>query len=315
VHVTDYSNASRTMLFNINKLKWDMELLELFNIPEEILPEVRPSSEIYGYTNVLGKEVPISSDIGDQQAALFGQVCFNEGETKATYGTGTFILMNTGNERKDIEGLLTTIAWNIRGSTSYALEGSVFTTGAALQWAKDNLGIAKNYEEMEKLASSVNNNELVYFVPALTGLGAPYWDPHARGIIIGITRNTTGAHILRALFESIAFQTKDIIDLMQSIVGKKVEELKVDGGSTKSNFLLQLLADILGIKILRPKNTETTSMGAAFLAGLTVDLWKLNDIKALWSVDTYFLPKIESEKREFLYNKWKEAVKRSMSWI
>lgn len=315
-HVTDYSNASRTMLFNINKLEWDREILELLKIPESILPEVKPSSEIYGYSEALGNSIPISGDAGDQQAALFGQVAFNVGEIKATYGTGSFILMNIGNNLIRSENLLTTIAWGLeKNKITYALEGSIFITGAAVQWFRDGLRAIDVSDEIEPLASSVEDNGGVYFVPAFVGLGTPYWDPYARGLIIGITRGTTKAHIARAILESIAYQTRDVIEVMQKESGISINLLKVDGGAAKDNLLMQFQADILGIKVIRPKVMETTSMGVAMLAGLGVDLWNsLEELRRIWKVDKEFTPSMSEEKRRALYAGWKEAVKRAMGW-
>lgn len=316
-HVTDYSNASRTMLFNINKLEWDREILELLKIPESILPEVKPSSEIYGYSEALGNSIPISGDAGDQQAALFGQVAFNVGEIKATYGTGSFILMNIGNNLIRSENLLTTIAWGLeKNKITYALEGSIFITGAAVQWFRDGLRAIDVSDEIEPLASSVEDNGGVYFVPAFVGLGTPYWDPYARGLIIGITRGTTKAHIARAILESIAYQTRDVIEVMQKESGISINLLKVDGGAAKDNLLMQFQADILGIKVIRPKVMETTSMGVAMLAGLGVDLWNsLEELRRIWKVDKEFTPSMSEEKRRALYAGWKEAVKRAMGWL
>lgn len=315
-HVTDYSNASRTMLFNINKLEWDREILELLKIPESILPEVKPSSEIYGYSEALGNLIPISGDAGDQQAALFGQVAFNVGEIKATYGTGSFILMNIGNNPIRSENLLTTIAWGLeKNKVTYALEGSIFITGAAVQWFRDGLRAIDVSDEIEPLASSVEDNGGVYFVPAFVGLGAPYWDPYARGLIIGITRGTTKAHIARAILESIAYQTRDVIEVMQKESGISINSLKVDGGAAKDNLLMQFQADILGIKVIRPKVMETTSMGVAMLAGLGVGLWNsLEELRSIWKVDKEFIPSMSEEKRRALYSGWKKAVKSAMGW-
>ncbi len=318
LHVTDHTNASRTMIFNIKKLDWDPELLEILNIPEEILPEVKNSSEVYGYTDkeILGEEIPISSAVGDQQAALVGQLGVKEGVVKATYGTGTFILVNTGsNIVSDSNGLLTTIAYSRRGNITYALEGSVFVSGAAIQWLVEGLGIINSPTEAEELANRVESSEGVYVVPAFTGLGAPYWDQYARGLIIGITRRTRKEHIVRAVLEAIAYQTRDVVDIMQRSFGRKIEELRVDGGVAKNNFVLQFQADILGSRVIRPKILETTSLGAAFLAGLAVDVWKdFREIESVWSIDKIFEPKIDDELRDSLYYKWKEAVKRSLMW-
>jgi len=318
LHVTDYTNASRTMLFNITKLEWDSELLELFNIPEEILPEVKESSEIYGYTDekVFGSSVPISGDAGDQQAALFGQTCFDVGNVKSTYGTGNFILMNTGKKKpKSEHGLLTTIAYGINGDIFYALEGSVFITGAAIQWLRDGLKIIKSASETEEIAKTVPDNGGVYFVPAFVGLGAPYWDQYARGVIIGITRGTTRAHIVRAALESIAYQTKDVLDAMEHDSNAKITSVKVDGGASNNDFLMQFQADITRIEIIRPVIKETTALGAAYLAGLATDFWdSMETIKKQWKVDKVFQPKISKEMSIKLYRLWKKAVEHAKGW-
>ncbi|QGA53660.1 glycerol kinase GlpK [Sulfolobus sp. E5-1-F] len=316
VHITDYSNASRTMLFNINNLEWDSEILELLKIPENILPEVRPSSEIYGYSEVLGSSIPISGDAGDQQAALFGQVAYEVGEVKSTYGTGSFILMNIGSNPIFSENLLTTIAWGLEDKkVTYALEGSIFITGAAVQWFRDGLRAIDVSDEIEPLAASVPDTDGVYFVPAFVGLGAPYWDPYARGLIIGITRGTTKAHIARAILESIAYQTRDVIETMEKDSASKIKVLKVDGGAAKDNLLMQFQADILGIKVIRPKIMETTSMGVAMLAGLAVNYWNsLDELKQKWKIGNEFTPAMGEKERERRYRAWKEAVKRSMGW-
>lgn len=317
VHVIDYSNASRTMLFNIHTLKWDEEILAILNIPKVILPEPRPSSEVYGYTDrdVFGASVPISGDAGDQQAALFGQACFKAGMVKNTYGTGNFMLMNTGEKPYRSEGLLTTIAWGINGKVEYALEGSVFITGAAVQWLRDSLKIIEVAPEVEPLATSLASNEGVYFVPAFVGLGAPYWDQFARGLIIGITRGTRRAHLARAVLESIAYLTNDVLIEMEKDSGIKVTELRVDGGAVNNNFLMQFQADILGTKVVRPVIQETTALGAAYLAGLAVGYWRdLDEIEKMWKVDRIFEPKMGEETRKKLYAGWQEAVKRSLGW-
>ncbi|QXJ34791.1 glycerol kinase GlpK [Saccharolobus shibatae] len=316
VHVTDYSNASRTMLFNINKLEWDREILELLKIPESVLPDVKPSSQIYGYSEILGSSIPISGDAGDQQAALFGQIAYEVGEVKSTYGTGSFILMNIGNNPIFSENILTTIAWGIEDKkVTYALEGSVFITGAAVQWFRDGLRAIDVSDEIEPLAASTPDTGGVYFVPAFVGLGAPYWDPYARGLIIGITRGTTKAHIARAILESIAYQTRDVIEVMEKDSGIKINVLKVDGGAAKDNLLMQFQADILGIKVVRPRIMETTSMGVAMLAGLAVDYWNsLEELKQKWKIDKEFIPSMSEREREKRYKAWKEAVKRSMGW-
>ncbi|MEM3204358.1 MAG: glycerol kinase GlpK [Saccharolobus sp.] len=315
VHATDYSNASRTMLFNIRKLEWDREILELLKIPEATLPEVKPSSEIYGYSEILNNTIPIAGVAGDQQAALFGQTAFDVGDVKATYGTGSFILMNIGNDVVSSENLLTTIAWGIKGKVTYALEGSIFITGAAVQWFRDGLRAIDVSDEIEPLAASVEDNGGVYFVPAFVGLGAPYWDPYARGLIIGITRGTTKAHIARAILESMAYQVRDVIEVMEKDSGIKIRSLKVDGGAAKNNLLMQFQADILNVKVIRPKVMETTSMGVAMLAGLAVNYWaSLDEVRQKWKVDREFIPLLDENTRQILYSKWKEAVKRAMGW-
>ncbi|WP_456423288.1 glycerol kinase GlpK [Thermococcus sp.] len=314
-HVTDYSNASRTMLFNIKKLDWDDELLEIFGIPEGILPEVRESSEIYGHTKkeLLGAEIPVSGDAGDQQAALFGQAGFETGMVKATYGTGNFILANTGKTVRYSDNLLTTIAWGLNGKVTYALEGSVFITGAAVQWLRDGIKIINNASETEELARKLESNEGLYFVPAFVGLGAPYWDQFARGLIIGITRGTGREHLARATLEAIAYLTRDVVEEMQRLVG--IKELRVDGGATKNDFLMQFQADILNRRVVRPVVKETTALGAAYLAGLAVDYWEnLEEIQMLWKSERVFEPTMDEETREKLYRGWKEAVKRAMGW-
>ncbi len=309
-HLTDPSNASRTMLFNIKKGEWDEELLELFGIPQDILPDVKDSSSVFGYTKLFGKEVPISGVLGDQQAALFGQTCFSKGMLKVTYGTGNFLLANTGNEIEYSENLLTTVAWKIRGNATYALEGSVFITGAALKWLKD-LEILKDYDDSENLAKNAKDSKL-FFVPAFSGLGSPYWDPHARGLLIGITRGTKKEDIVKATLDSIAYQTKDVVEEMKKQV--KIKEIRVDGGASKNDYLMQFQSDILSIPVLRPAILETTSLGAAFMAGLTIDAWNMNDLKGLWKEDRRFEPKMKDEDREKLYKRWKDAVSRALGW-
>ncbi|WP_297468246.1 glycerol kinase GlpK [Thermococcus sp.] len=314
-HVTDYSNASRTMLFNIKRLDWDDELLEIFDIPRNILPEVRESSEVYGYTrrDILGAEIPVSGDAGDQQAALFGQAGFETGMVKATYGTGSFILANTGKTVRYSNNLLTTIAWGLKGKVTYALEGSIFVTGAAVQWLRDGIKIIRHASETEELAEKLESNEGVYFVPAFVGLGAPYWDQFARGLIIGITRGTGREHLARATLEAIAYLTRDVIEEMEKLVG--IKELRVDGGATANDFLMAFQADILNRRVVRPVVKETTALGAAYLAGLAVDYWEsLEEIERLWKVEKVFEPKMDEETREKLYRGWKEAVKRAMGW-
>lgn len=316
-HVTDVSNASRTMLFNIHTLSWDKELLNLFCIPESMMPEVRSSSEIYGYTKttIFAHEVPIAGIAGDQQAALFGQMCTTPGSVKNTYGTGCFLLMNTGEKPILSENnLLTTVAWKIGNKVNYALEGSIFVAGSVVQWLRDGLGIIKSSSEVEVLAMTVPDNGGVYFVPALTGLGAPYWDQYAKGCIYGLTRGTTAAHIARAALEGIAFQTMDIVNAMEKDAGVKLAELKVDGGASRNNLMMQFQADILGTRVIRPKVTETTAMGACYLAGLATGYWKdLDEIKQQWSAETEFSPLAPAEKVMNLRNGWRDAIGRALS--
>lgn len=318
VHVTDYSNASRTMLFNIHDLKWDEELLKLMGIPASMLPEVKPSSCIYGNTAevLFGHEIPIAGDAGDQQAALFGQTCYQEGTAKNTYGTGCFLLMNTGTKAVDSKkGLLTTIAWGVDGKVEYALEGSIFIAGAAIQWLRDEMRMIKSAAETEKYATAVPNTNGVYFVPAFVGLGAPYWDPYARGTVVGITRGTKKEHFIRALLESLAYQTMDVLKAMEEDSGIKLKALKVDGGASINNFLMQFQADILGENVERPKVVETTALGAAYLAGLAVGYWKdKDDISTNWAISNKFKPTISEAEREKLLNRWHEAVNRSRNW-
>jgi len=318
VHITDYSNASRTMLFNIHKLDWDDEILKELNIPREILPKPMPSSYIYGTTDskIFGVEIPISGCAGDQQSALFGQTCFEEGMAKNTYGTGCFILLNTG-EKPVISksGILTTIAWGINNKIYYAQEGSIFIGGAVIQWLRDQLGIIKDANESEEIAMRVSDNNGVYFVPAFVGLGAPYWDMYARGLIIGLTRGVKKEHIVRSALESIAYQTMDVISIMEEESGIKLKSLRVDGGASKNNFLMQFQADILGVPVLRPKIIETTALGTAFLAGLSVGYFKNQDeIIKIWKIDREFQPNMQREEKEKLYRGWKRAVERAKSW-
>ena len=317
VHVTDVSNASRTMVFNINDLCWDKELLELFGIPESMMPEVKSSSEVYGHTKttLFAHEVPISGIAGDQQAALFGQMCTEPGAVKNTYGTGCFLLMNTGEKPiTSHNNLLTTIAWKIGDKVNYALEGSIFVAGSVVQWLRDGLGIIRSSSEVEELANSVPDNGGVYFVPALTGLGAPHWDQYAKGSIYGISRGTTAAHIARAALEGIAFQTMDIVNAMQKDADVKLAELKVDGGASRNNLLMQFQADVLGTSVIRPKVTETTALGAAYLAGLAVGYWEsIDHIKSQWAVDTAFSPEADAETVGKLKEGWADAIERTLS--
>ena len=319
VHVTDYSNASRTMLFNIKTLRWDTKILAALDIPAAMLPEVKPSSSVYGHTDAQtfgGAEIPIAGDAGDQQAALFGQACFTDGMAKNTYGTGCFMLMNTGEKRvPSNNGLLTTITWGVDGKVEYALEGSIFVAGAAVQWLRDELKLLHNAAESEDMANSVADSNGVYVVPAFVGLGAPYWDMYARGTIVGLTRGANRNHIVRATLESIALQTKDVLRAMEDDSGITLKALKVDGGAVANNFLMQFQSDILGVPVDRPKVTETTAMGAAFLAGLAVGFWKDKaEIAAKWNVDRTFTPTMAAETRERQYKGWKKAVERSRAW-
>ncbi|HNX32233.1 MAG TPA: glycerol kinase GlpK [Holophaga sp.] len=319
VHVTDYSNASRTMLFNIKELKWDQKILDEMDIPLCMLPEVKPSSCVYGATDPQtfgGAEIPIAGDAGDQQAALFGQACFAEGMAKNTYGTGCFMLMNTGTKRvPSTKGLLTTIAWGVNGKVEYALEGSIFVAGAAVQWLRDELKLVDNAAQSEELATAVADTHGVYVVPGFVGLGAPYWDMYARGAIVGLTRGANRNHVVRATLESIAYQTRDVLEAMEFDSGIKLKALKVDGGAVANNFLMQFQSDILGVPVDRPVVTETTAMGAAFLAGLAVGFWKSKDeIAAKWAVDRNFKPAMDAAVREKLYKGWKRAVERALKW-
>ncbi len=314
VHATDPSNASRTLLYNIHTLSWDPELLDIFGIPESLLPEVKPSSGFIGNTDpgVMGGEVPVTGCAGDQQAALFGHTATRVGESKCTYGTGNFLLMNTGNKPMASERLLTTIAWRIGGKTTYAMEGSVFTTGAAIQWLRDELRILDSADESESLALSIPDNDGVYMVPAFTGLGAPHWNQYARGIIVGLTRGTSRAHLVRAALESIAYQTYDIVECMHRDSGYGITSLRVDGGATRNGFLMQFQSDILDVPIIRPRMIEATARGAAYLAGLAVDFWK--SVSALPSPESevdVFTPKMSSDTRKRLLDGWRNAVGKS----
>lgn len=318
-HITDYSNASRTMIYNIKELKWDEKILKALDIPHSVLPEVRQSSEVYenAKKEILGAEIPISGMAGDQQSALFGQLCFQEGMVKNTYGTGCFMLMNTGEKMvKSHNGLVTTIAWGMGGRVEYALEGSIFVAGAAIQWLRDELKIIHDAADSEYFAKKVSDSNGVYVVPAFTGLGAPYWDMYARGAIVGLTRGVNRNHIIRATLESIAYQTKDVIESMIDDSGINLTALKVDGGATANNFLMQFQSDILNVNIERPEVTETTALGAAYLAGLAVGFWKSKgEIAQNWSISKKFRPEMDEEKRNKLYEYWKKAVGRSKGWI
>jgi glycerol kinase len=318
VHVTDVSNASRTMLMNLQTLQWDGELEKIFDIPGNMLPQIRSSSEVYGTTqNILtATNIPIAGIAGDQQSALFGQMCTKQGMVKNTYGTGCFMLMNTG-EKAVISrnNLLTTVAWKINGKTEYALEGSVFIAGAVVQWLRDGLGIIRSSGDVEKLAAKVTDSEGVYLVPAFTGLGAPYWNQHARGTMVGMTRGTTAAHIAKAALDSIAYQTVDVLKAMEADAGISIAELRVDGGATVNNLLMQFQSDVLHTNVVRPQITETTALGAAYLAGLATGYWSsIDEIQQQWKVDRKFEPSMDDEKRTALYNGWLKAVKAAQSF-
>lgn len=320
VHVTDYSNASRTMLFNIKDLKWDDEILDVLNIPKVMMPEVKDSSCIYGYTDdhtYGGARIPIAGIAGDQQAALFGQNCFKPGMVKNTYGTGCFVLMNTGQEMiRSKNGLLTTIAWGLDGKVSYALEGSVFIAGAAIQWLRDELRLVYDSPQSEYYANKIEDTDGVVVVPAFTGLGAPYWDMYARGGIFGLTRGTKREHLVRATLESLAYQSKDVIEAMQEDAKIPLAHLRVDGGASANNFLMQFQADMLDTEVHRPRTLETTSLGAAYLAGLAVGYWKdLDEISKDFSIDRTFKPQMSQKKRAKNYKYWKKAIERSMDWL
>jgi glycerol kinase len=317
LHITDVSNASRTMLFNIHSLKWDSELLKIFTIPESMLPEIRSSSEVYGKTSGLFSEpIPIAGIAGDQQAALFGQMCIDPGMVKNTYGTGCFMMMNIGDKPiKSKSRLLTTVAWKIGEETTYALEGSIFIGGAVVQWLRDGLGIIQKSGDIERLAAKVKDSDGVYFVPAFAGLGAPHWDQHARGTLVGITRGTNSSHIAKAALDSIAFQTLEVLLAMQKDSGIMIRELRVDGGATVNNHLMQFQSDLLQTNVVRPKITETTALGAAYLAGLAVKYWKsLHDIKDQWQVDKKFQPALSVTEVKANVRGWNRAVKAAKAW-
>ena len=317
-HVTDYSNASRTLLFNIHTLEWDEELLSILDIPLAMLPEVIPSSRICGETtdDIFGVPIPIAGVAGDQQAATFGQACFDLGSTKNTYGTGCFVLMNTGQQPVRSENkLLSTIGWSLDEKVTYCLEGSVFIAGAVVQWLRDGLGLIRSSADVERLAASVDDSGGVYLVPAFVGLGAPYWDPHARGAVFGITRATTAGHLARAALESMAFQTRDLIEAMQKDAGINLANLKVDGGASTNNALMQFQADMLNAEIHRPVVSETTALGAAYLAGLAVGFWQdLDDVAENWALDRSFSPRMDGQARSERYASWQKAVRRSLDW-
>ncbi|MDZ5719610.1 glycerol kinase GlpK, partial [Bacillus sp. SXabc123] len=318
-HVTDYSNASRTLMFNIYDLKWDDELLDILDVPKSMLPEVKPSSQVYAETvdyHFFGKNIPIAGAAGDQQSALFGQACFEEGMGKNTYGTGCFMLMNTGEKAiKSEHGLLTTIAWGIDGKVEYALEGSIFVAGSAIQWLRDGLRMFQDSSLSESYAEKVDSTDGVYVVPAFVGLGTPYWDSDVRGSVFGLTRGTTKEHFIRATLESLAYQTKDVLDAMEADSNIQLKTLRVDGGAVKNNFLMQFQGDLLNVPVERPEINETTALGAAYLAGIAVGFWKdRSEIANQWNLDKRFEPELEEEKRNELYKGWQKAVKAAMAF-
>ena len=318
-HKTDYSNASRTLMFNIKTLEWDEALLKHLTVPKSLLPEVRPSSEVYGHTipSVIGASVPVAGMAGDQQSALFGQNCFSPGEAKNTYGTGCFLLMNTGEDLcMSKNGLVTTIAWGLDGKVEYALEGSIFVGGSAIQWLRDGLRLVDSAPDSEWVAKKVKDAGGVYMVPAFVGLGAPYWDMNARGMIIGLTRGTTKAHIVRATLDSLAYQTRDVLGAMEADSGNRLAALKVDGGAVANNLLMQFQADLLGVPVDRPQITETTALGAAYLAGLATGVWaSKEELKKSWQLDTRFAPSLDQQEADKLYKGWKKAVKHAANWL
>lgn len=320
VHSTDWSNASRTMLFDLDSQRWDEELCDLFHVPERALPEPLPSSAVFGYSDpelTGGRSLPIAGIAGDQQASLFGQACLEPGMSKNTYGTGSFVLMNAGCERPPtVDGLLTTIAWGIGGEPVFAYEGAIFSTGSAIQWLRDGIGVISEAEEAGPLAESVGDTGDVYFVPAFAGLGSPWWDPYARGVLVGITRGTGRPEIVRAVVESMAFQTRDVVAAMQESAGIQVDELRVDGGASAMNFLCQFQADQLGIPVRRASVQETTALGAAYLAGITVGVWPTTDaVTDNWQADATFAPRTERQANDRSYGRWLEALERSRSWV
>ena len=318
-HKTDYSNASRTLMFNIKTLEWDEALLKHLTVPKSLLPEVRPSSEVYGHTipSIIGASVPVAGMAGDQQSALFGQNCFSPGEAKNTYGTGCFLLMNTGEDLcMSKNGLVTTIAWGLDGKVEYALEGSIFVGGSAIQWLRDGLRLVDSAPDSEWVAKKVKDAGGVYMVPAFVGLGAPYWDMNARGMIIGLTRGTTKAHIVRATLDSLAYQTRDVLGAMEADSGNRLAALKVDGGAVANNLLMQFQADLLGVPVDRPQITETTALGAAYLAGLATGVWaSKEELKKSWQLDTRFTPALDKQDADKLYKGWKKAVKHAANWL
>jgi glycerol kinase len=314
-HLIDYSNASRTMLFDIRRLAWDDELCGLLGVDASSLPEPVPSSQIYGTTSVFAGEVPVAGIAGDQQAALFGQACQRAGETKNTYGTGSFVLLNTGTEATEPgEGLLTTVAWGLGDEVDYALEAAVFVTGAAVQWLRDGLRIITHAEETEALAASLDSNDDVYFVPALTGLGSPHWDPYARGTIVGLTRGATRAHLARAALESIAYQTVDAVRAQEAASGESVPSLKADGGGVANAWLMQFQADVLGVPVIVPEVAETTALGAAYLAGIATGMWTVEQVREMWREAARYEPRMQQAERDELLGRWHEAVSRSRGW-
>ncbi len=318
-HKTDYSNASRTLMFNIKTLEWDEALLKHLTVSKSLLPEVRPSSEVYGHTipSIIGASVPVAGMAGDQQSALFGQNCFSPGEAKNTYGTGCFLLMNTGEELcMSKNGLVTTIAWGLDGKVEYALEGSIFVGGSAIQWLRDGLRLVDSAPDSEWVAKKVPDAGGVYMVPAFVGLGAPYWDMNARGMIIGLTRGTTKAHIVRATLDSLAYQTRDVLGAMEADSGNRLAALKVDGGAVANNLLMQFQADLLGVPVDRPQITETTALGAAYLAGLATGVWaSKEELKKSWQLDTRFTPALDKKDADKLYKGWRKAVKHAANWL
>jgi glycerol kinase len=314
-HATDYSNASRTMLFDIRRLRWDPELCELLGVAPERLPEPLPSAEVYGTTSELGGRVPVAGIAGDQQAALFGQACHSAGEAKNTYGTGSFVLLNTGTSAPEPgEGLLTTVAWGLGGEVDYALEAAVFVTGAAVQWLRDGLGLVAEAAETEALAESIESNDDVYFVPALTGLGSPHWDPYARGTIVGLTRGSGRAHLARAALEAIAYQTVDAVRAQEAAAGERIPALKADGGAVGNRWLMQFQADVLGAPVIVPEVAETTALGAAYLAGIATGLWRPEQVREMWRERARYEPRMAADERERLLGRWREALERSRGW-
>jgi glycerol kinase len=314
-HVTDYSNASRTLLFDIRELSWDRELCELLSVEADSLPDPLPSAHVYGETSEFGGRVPVAGIAGDQQAALYGQACHERGLGKNTYGTGSFVLENAGGEAPPPEeGLLTTVAWGVGDRTDYALEAAIFVTGAAVQWLRDALGVIETAAETEELAASLRGNDGVYFVPALTGLGSPHWDPYARGTIVGLTRGTGRAHLARAALEAMAYQTVDAVQAMEKASGARLEELRVDGGAVENGWLMQFQAHVLGVPVVVPEISETTALGAAYLAGVAVELWSEGDVRAMWREAARYEPAISEDERETLLAEWRRALERARDW-